>query len=223
MPSTVRALARRSLIALGLAVALATHARRAAAQAWFYPSFQPPAVVDRDYTFGVVASHGAAFLFQWREGIDADTHLSFDAGLVDPSGAAGTKLLLAGNVGRQLMRATNDLPLDLLLTAGLGVASGDGPDLLRIPVGLSVGHRFPLEDGMAITPYVHPRASLDVPFGTGGASNDRKLSLDFDVGASAELTPRLALRGSVTVTGNSTRSGAGIGVALTYRPAGLRR
>src|SRR4051812_27866462 len=136
MPSIVRLPFRRSLVTLcAVVAALAADARHLAAQAWFYPSFQAPVIVDRDYTFGVVASHGADFLFQWRERIDADTHASLDVGLADPNGASNMKLLVGGNVARMLTRATEQQPLDLLFTAGAGLAGGGRADLLPVPGG----------------------------------------------------------------------------------------
>jgi hypothetical protein len=149
--------------------------------------------------------------------------LSLDAGLADPDGPSNTKIFVGGNYGRQLTRATKDQPLDLLFTAGLGLAAGDGPDVIRIPVGLSVGHRFPLEGGMAITPYVHPRISFDSYTGDRDEGGDRhRLTLDFDLGGSLEITPQLALRASVLFSGGDGGTDTGIGVGLTFTPRGLK-
>ncbi|MBV9879010.1 MAG: hypothetical protein JO180_00865 [Gemmatirosa sp.] len=202
------------------AAALVLGARGAAAQAWFYPSFQVPEIAERDYTFAVVGAGGADFLFQWREQMSSDNQLSLDAGLADPKGTSNTKLLIGGQFARSVFKATDELPLDMLFTVGAGVAAGDGPDLFRIPVGLSVGHRFELDNEMTVMPYVHPRLSLDVA--TGKGSDRTNLSVDFDLGASITITPKLALRGSIVVSGNSAASDAGVGIGLTYTPAGLR-
>lgn len=205
------------------AAALVAAPATSRAQAWFYPSFQVPNTTDRDYTFGVSGGAGTAFVFQWREGLDAINQLSLDAGLADPDGPSNTKIFVGGNYGRQLTRATKDQPLDLLFTAGLGLAAGDGPDVIRIPVGLSVGHRFPLEGGMAITPYVHPRISFDSYTGDRDEGGDRhRLTLDFDLGGSLEITPQLALRASVLFSGGDGGTDTGIGVGLTFTPRGLR-
>jgi hypothetical protein len=205
------------------AAALAATPAISRAQAWFYPSFQVPNTTDRDYTFGVAGGPGTAFVFQWREGLDAINQLSLDAGLADPDGPSNTKIFVGGQYGRQLTRATKDQPLDLLFTAGHGVAAGDGPDIIRIPVGLSVGHRFPLEGGLAITPYVHPRISFDSYTGDRGEGGDRhRLTLDFDLGGSFEITPQLALRASVLFSGGDGGTDTGIGVGLTFTPRGLR-
>lgn len=220
-----RSSARRVTLAASMAAFfLAAAATSATAQAWFYPSYQIPTTVDRDYNFAVSGGGGTAFAFQWREGLDAVNQLSLDAGLADPSGASNTKLFVGGQFAHQLTRATTEQPLDLLVTAGLGVALGDGPDVIRVPVGLSVGHRFPLEGGMAITPFVHPRISLDAWTSDRVAGSDRtRLTLDFDLGGNLELTPQLALRASLLFSGGNGGSDTGVGVGLTFTPGGLRR
>lgn len=204
------------------ALALSPAARVAGAQSWFTPSFQPPAVSTRDYTVAVSANAGTAALFQWREGLDPNSHFGLEGGLVDGDGRGGTKLLLGGSYAYQLTRARAEQPLDLLFTAGAGLSVGDGPDVVRVPVGLSVGHRFPLEGGVAITPYVHPRLSLDLYGGTGSDGEEVELSIDFDIGASVELTRQLALRASLVVSGANRSDDVGFGLGLTYTPAGLR-
>ncbi len=207
--------------ALSAAVFVAPQAARA--QAWYYPSFQIPTTVGRDYTFAAAGGGGTAFVFQWREALDAINQLSLDAGLADAEGPSNTKLFVGGQYARQLTRAQADQPLDLLLTAGAGVAFGDGPDVFRIPVGVSIGHRFPLEGELAVTPYVHPRVSLDTYTGGDGAYADRtKLALDFDLGGNLELTRTLAVRATFRFSGDAP-SETGFGVGLTYTPSSLRR
>jgi hypothetical protein len=222
--SSLRPVGRVALLTSSLALlALAAPARQAAAQSWFTPSFQPPTVSSRDYTAAVGANAGTSAIFQWREGLDPSSHFGVEGGLVDTDGDGGTKLLLGGHYAYQLARARADQPLDLLLTAGAGLAVGDGPDLFRIPVGVSVGHRFPLEGGLAITPYVHPRLSLDFYNGARNGDGGSDLSIDFDLGASFEITPQLALRGSLVLSGGRASDDVGFGIGLTITPAALRR
>lgn len=213
------------LLALALAaVAAPPAARTAGAQSWFTPSFQVPRVSSRDYTLAVAANAGTSALFQWREGIDPSSHFGLEGGITDAEGPSGTKLLLGGSYAYQLTRATADQPLDLLFTAGAGLAVGDGPDLFRVPVGVSVGHRFALENNLAITPYVHPRLSLDVLTGTRAAGSDRTdLALDFDLGADFEITRQLALRTSLVLSGGGGADNVGFGIGLTITPSALRR
>lgn len=223
--SSVRAPRRRRGVAVLLALAaLAASpvARSAGAQGWFTPSFQPPQVSTRDYTLAVAANEGTAALFQWREGLGADSHFGLEAGLVDVDGDGGTKLLLGGSYAYQLTRASASQPLALLFTAGAGLAVGEGRDLFRIPVGVSIGHRFALDGDMAITPYAHPRLSLDLVTGGRDDDDNTDLAIDFDIGASFEITQQLALRGSLVLSGGRFSDDVGFGLGLTITPAGLR-
>ena len=225
--SSVPAPRRRRGVLVSLAVAALVAspvARTAGAQSWFNPSFQTPHVSTRDYTLAVAANNGTSALFQWREGLDASSHFTVEGGLVDADGGGGTKLLLGGAYAYQLTRATSSQPLDVLFTAGAGLAVGDGADLFRIPVGVSVGHRFALDGDMAITPYVHPRLSLDVVTGARGDDDDNTdLAIDFDLGASFEITRQLALRTSLVLSGGRFSDDVGFGIGLTITPAGLQR
>jgi hypothetical protein len=217
MPSSSRWSPARALALVAVA-ATSLAARDLSAQAWFYPSFQTPQIADREYNFAVVAAGGADFLFQWREGIAPRSQLSLDAGIADGEGPSNPMVFFGGQWARELARATEQQPIDLLVTAGAGLAVGNGPGLFRIPVGLSVGHRFPLDRDMWITPYVHPRASLDV-WTSENAGN--RLTLDFDIGGKLEITRELALRASVVVSGHDAASSAGFGIGLSWAPLPL--
>ena len=222
---TVHRPTRRLVARVATAAALvAAASTTASAQAWFYPSFQTPRVAFRDYNFGVVANNGTTALFQWREGITSNTQLSLDAGLANSDFDDGTKIFVGGQYARELTRSTVDQPLDLMLTAGAGIAIGEGMDVLRVPVGLSVGHRFPLEGSLAITPYVHPRLSIDAGFGGGaGVENSTDIALDFDVGASFEVTREIAIRAAILFSGADRADNAGFGLSLTWSPTPVTR
>jgi hypothetical protein len=205
---------------VAMLVLLAGAARPLVAQGWNYPSYQVPTIVDREFNGAVSASGGTVFLFQWRETVSPSAMFSVDLGLADPKGVSATKALIGGNYMMPLARARADQPLDIGFTAGVGAAIGDG-SLLRVPVGVSVGHRFPLEGGLAITPYVHPRLSLDL---CDGCPRRDEVSLNFDIGANFELTPQLALRASAMFTGsNATAEQNAFGLSLAFRPAGVIR
>lgn len=203
-------------------------ATRLDAQAWSYPSFQTPTTSVRDFSVGASAAGdaGTSLVGQWREGIDTRSHFGVDFGLADPK-AGSSKLLVGGSYAYKLADARADQPLDFLLTAGLYGAFGGGSTLFRIPFGVSVGHRFPLDQGLAITPYVHPRVSIDAyRYSSGGDHHsDSQLGVDFDVGASLELTPQIAVRGSAVFSGSDTGRGSdnGFGIALTWTPPLLTR
>lgn len=213
---------RARALASGVAAAalLVVPTRDAAAQAGNYPAFQPPVIVDREFNFGV--GHGddaTSVVFQWREGISSVSQLSLDAGFMDPGGNGDVKLLLGGGFARQLTRSTTDMPLDLLFTAGAYIAATD-PTFFQIPIGLVVGHRFPLEGQLALTPYIHPRVALEYCDECGpDDDSETDLGVAFDVGLDFEVSRQLALRAGI-VLGDDNREA--IGFSLAWRPGGLR-
>jgi hypothetical protein len=193
----------------------------AAAQGWNYPSFNHPQIMSREFNFGLAdgGDYGTALIFQWREAFGIRTEFKLDAGFADPD--AGDAYFIAGaGLGHRLAVATPDMPLDLVLTAGLYGAFGD-VNLFRVPVGLSVGHRFPLEGAMAVTPYVHPRISIDFCSDCGG-DNDNDISINFDLGADLELSRQLSLRFAALFAGGDLfGDDDGFGISLAWRPAAL--
>ena len=201
----------------------------AGAQAWAYPAFQPPRVMNREFNFGVAdaGSAGTSLVFQWREGLSAKSQLSFDLGFADPEGEGNGKVLLGGQYAHLLTEAKPEMPIDFLLTAGLNFAVGEGGDLVRVPVGVSLGHRFPLDEGFAVTPYVHPRLSIDMCTDCDGPENEDSatdLGIDFDIGVNFEVTPRLSFRVSALFGGSDTFGDSdGFGIALAWTPAGLSK
>lgn len=213
--------ATRALGALAFATTLA-FGRTADAQAWAYPSFQPPAIAEREFNFGVAGGDiGTALVFQWRERAGTRSMFSLDAGLGDPDArGADNVFFVGGQYAYQLLNSTPDVPLDFLLTAGAGVAVGNRTSL-RVPFGLSIGHRFPLDGNVAITPYVHPRVSLDFCNDCGG--DESQIGVNFDVGANFELTRVLAIRTSAYFGGSNRFGDNGFGLSLVWSPPPLSR
>lgn len=206
------------LAALALLVA-----RDARAQAWAYPAFQPPAITTREFNVGIAdaGSAGTSLVFQWREGYSPRSQFSVDVGFADPKARGADNILFAsGQFGYQLAKASADVPLDFLLTAGAGLAFGN-KTTLRVPLGVSIGHRFPLDGSLALTPYVHPRVSLD--FCGGCKGDESQLGINFDVGANLELTRVLAVRGTAFFGGSDRFGNDGIGISLVWTPPGLHR
>lgn len=205
----------------GAAVLLTSSTARA--QAWLYPAFQPPTISTREFNFAVAGAsdYGTTGVFQWREGIGPDTHLSMDIGFASPNGG-DTGFLIGGGIGQRIMRSTPDTPLDLVLTGGLYGEFGVKPSLVRLPLGVSVGHRFPIEGTKtAITPYVHPRLSIDM-CASDCAGIGTKVKVNFDFGADFEVTRALSLRGALTVGGVSAfDSKVGFGFGLAFHPVGV--
>jgi hypothetical protein len=207
---------RKSLFAV---VTLALLPLSLAAQAGFTPSFQPTRIAEREYNFGLVDwNRGSALLFQWREGLgNARTQFTADLGISDGNGAANDDgaLLMGGSFHYQLMQATDDIPFDMVLGVGLGLTTGSRYDAVRLPVGVAIGHRFPLEGSLAVTPFVHPRLSLDRV--KDGARSSTDTNIDFDIGGTLEINEQMQVRLAATL-GNSDA----VGVSFVWLPRGLR-
>jgi hypothetical protein len=191
------------------------------AQAWAYPSFQPPRIMNREYNFGIADTDrgGSSLVFQWREQSGPNTQFSFDVGIAD-SDRRDSDLIAFGGIAlaQKLNTASSEVPLDFLLTGGLYLAIGDGT-FFRLPVGLSLGHRFDLAGSMAITPYIHPRVSIDVCNDCGGSD----IGLTFDIGANFELSRTVSIRGAAVFAGDDTFDGEGFGISLAWTPSVLAR
>jgi hypothetical protein len=198
----------------------------AGAQSYTYPSFQLPTLVEREYNFAAAdgGRAGATLLFQWREAVSPLWQVGIDAGLADPDGNASSRLVLGGHVARQLTRASTEFPFDVALTAGIGFSGVDGHNVVRIPLGASVGHRFLLDNGVSITPFAHPRLSLDRCNDCKAGEADGKLNVAVDLGGSVQLTDQVALRVAATAGGSDyVGSGNGIGFSVAWTPKGLRK
>ncbi len=198
----------------------------AGAQSYTYPSFQLPTLVEREYNFAAAdgGRAGATLLFQWREAVSPLWQVGIDAGLADPDGNASSRLVLGGHAARKLTRAHTEFPFDVALTAGLGFSGVDGHNVLRIPLGASVGHRFLLDNDISITPFAHPRLSLDRCNDCKAGEADGKLNVAVDVGGSVQLTDQVALRVAATAGGSDyLGSGNGIGFSVAWTPKGLRK
>lgn len=206
--------------ALVAGVASISTAASAHAQAWHYPAFQPPTIATREFNFAIAGGgdYGTSGLFQWREGIGPDTHVSLDAGFGDPD-YSDAGFLIGGGIGQRIMRSTADTPIDVILTGGIYGEFGMSQSFVRIPIGAVVGHRFPITGSKtAITPYVHPRISLDACVSDCGGLGT-KVKLNFDLGADFEVTQKLSLRGAILVGGVSAGdSQAGFGFGVAFHP-----
>ena len=212
--------ARRWRASVG-GLALFAVAQTAGAQAWSYPAFQPPRIVEREFNLGVADGGigGVSALFQWREQVGPKTQLSLDAGLADPERSDVT-VFFGGQYALMLATATSETPLDFMLTAGANVAINDNA-YFRVPVGIVVGHRFLLEGDLALTPYVHPRLSLDLC--NDCASDDTEFGLVFDLGATLELTRSVSIRASAFFGGSDIFDDDGFGISIAWAPGALAR
>jgi hypothetical protein len=201
-------------------LALLALAQSAGAQAWSYPAFQPPRIASREFNIGIADGGiaGVSAVFQWREQTGARTQLSLDAGVADPSRSEyNTTVFVGGQFAQMLATATTETPLDFMLTAGVNVAINENA-IFRVPAGIVVGHRFLLEGDLALTPYVHPRLSLDL---CNDCVNSTEFGLVFDIGASLELTRTISIRGSAFFGGSDIFDDDGFGISIAWTPTGL--
>jgi len=214
---------RRLIALLLLALPVA-----APAQFYSYPSFQPPRITLREYNFAFADGHdgGTTLLFQWREGMNERMHVQLDVGFADPSVAnADARFVIGGTVARGLKLATDEMPLDMAITGGIGGSFGGGESFLRLPVGLTVGHRFKLDSPFTLTPYAHPRLTLDFCSHCGPARrHDTTLGVDVDLGVSAELSNSFGLRASYLFGGSDFfGKGNAFGASVVWTPLGLSK
>jgi hypothetical protein len=191
-----------------------------AAQAGLHPAFQPTRVAEREYNFALTDfDGGSALLFQWREGLgNSRSQFNVDLGLADGDGPADNSgaVIFGGSYHYQLTRASAELPFDMVFGAGLGLTAGDNYSIFRIPVGVAIGHRFPLEGNFAVSPYVHPRLSID-RLSVDGAGDDTDSNIDIDLGASFEISRQMQARLAVTF-GDADA----VGISFVWLPRGLR-
>ena len=221
----------KSLVRVALAVSLVgATALPASAQAYDYPQFQPSRVTPvREFNFGLVSAgdNGTVLAGQWREPISPRSQFGFDGGFADAD--AGSILFFGGSFGHQLATSTVSMPLDFMLNVGAGFAhmSVDGPgddiNLFRVPVGVVMGHVFPIQGSqMTITPFAQPRLSLNHCGSCG--TDENKIAVDFEVGGDFRFTQQLSMRLGARFGGKEDYIGEdAFGVSLAWRPMGMRR
>jgi hypothetical protein len=131
---------------------------------------------------------------------------SLRGGLVDFN-RAGTGLLIGGDFSTQVVHYSESFPLDGALTVGLGgVFGSDVDDVVLLPVGISLGRAFDLENSKTVfVPYVHP---VVVPvFGSPGDDVQFALGLGVDI--------KFSERWSVRASGGLGDI-EGVGVSVVY-------
>lgn len=204
----------------GLSAVILAAAAPLSAQAYIYPALQPSRIAEREYNF-VLADMGngggTGIIFQWREGLgNPKLQFTLDAGFADPDApAADTRLVIGGGLGYQIASASADMPFDIVLAGGIGVTTGDNVTTVRVPFGASIGHRFPLEGSVALTPFVHPRLSYDRVSFNGGSASDTNLNVD--IGANFELKPQMSIRAAAALGDDDA-----VALSFAWTPRGLR-
>ena len=218
---------RTILGAAAVAIGALVVVPRAQAQAWNYPSFQVPRTEAREFNFAIADGGnccGTSLLAQWREGIDPKNHIGLDLGFANPDGDNNNVLFFGGHFGHQITTSTPQMPLDLMFVAGLNYARMDAPagvskpHLLRIPVGVSLGHVFPMQGGMSITPYASPRVMIEKCGNCG--NNDTKINLNVELGADWKFTPQLSGRLGIEFDGSDFLNDDAFGISLAWHPLG---
>jgi hypothetical protein len=201
----------------------------AQAQAWVYPTFQQSHVVNREFTAAIIDGgyDGTSYLFQWREQLASRSQFAFDGGVA--TGVGGHLVaFVGGNYGHQFIQQRDSSPIEMLGTLGVGIAFGHGGSYTRVPVAVSIGHRLPLGNGVALTPFVVPRASLEFCnhclAEVRGGSAGTGVGGGIGVGANLELSPRFSVRFDTLIEGSTIASeDNAIGIGVAWSPAGLRR
>lgn len=202
---------RRNVCGGILALALlAGVAGTSAAQETGTPIFKAPYRAFNTHELGASFSdpgEGVSFALEgfYRYG-RGDNDFSIRGGFEDLNGSAGTRVLLGGDFRTQVLSYSEDIPVDGSLTVGFGANVGDGDDAYYVPVGISVGRRFDLENSnTTFVPYVHP---VIVPrFGGGDSDVDFALGLGVDIRFSEEW----AIRASGGIGDIE-----GVGISLAY-------
>lgn len=221
----VRCAARVALGAAALALGAAARGAPAAAQAWNYPSLHLPYTTVREYNFAVASGGdaGTSLYAQWREDIGLGLELNVEAGLADPKARGiDTRLFLGAGLAGMLWNATSDLPLDVLIAGGIYPSFGDPGTIVRVPIGVVAGRRFPLEGGIAVTPFIHPRVSLDF---CGSCADESGVSIDLELGSDVEINQHFALRAGLQFSGNTSLGGiednTAFGISVAWKPTAL--
>jgi hypothetical protein len=173
--------ARVGLAAVALMIVIAG---RMAAQETGTPVFKAPYRAFTNHEFGGMLSFPSDNVNFALEGFYGWGHGPFDigfrGGLEDLEGDGDTRVLLGADFRTRVVHTTERFPLDGAFTLGLGLNAGDGPDIVYIPIGLSLGRRFLIEGSkVSFVPYVHP---VLVPrFSSGDSNLDAALGLGVDI------------------------------------------
>jgi hypothetical protein len=202
------------------------------AQAWIYPSFQEPYVVNREFTVAVADGgfDGTSFIFQWREELERRSELIFDAGNA-PNVNSHAVTFLGARYGYLLVQQADSEAFGMLGTVGVTLSFAHaGTPFTRLPFAVSIGHRIGLDNGMSLTPYIHPQASLDF-CGSGhciiqvrGGSSQAGLGASFGIGANFQFTRSLSARAEAAFNRSTIANlDNTIGIGVAWQPPGLRR
>jgi hypothetical protein len=204
---------RRSLFGGLMAVSmLALAAGESVAQETGTPIFKAPYRAFTQHEFGASLSDPGEFYSVAVEGFyrygRGPHDFGFRGGFADPNGPGDALILLGADFRTQVVSYSDAFPLDGSLTVGLGTNIGDGDDMWRLPVGISLGRRFDLEGSNAtFVPYAHP---VIVPV-FGGPEGGDDVAFALGLGVDVRFSRDFAVRVS-----GGLGDIEGVGVSLTY-------
>ena len=183
-------------------------AASAAAQETGTPIFKAPYRAFDNHEFGASVSDPAAGDIAvegfYRYGRGAND-FSIRGGFADSDGDA-TAFLIGGNFRTQILNYSDAFPMDGALTLGLGAIFFEGDDRFLIPVGISLGRRFDVENSSTtFVPYVHP---VIVPSFLGDESD---VEFALGLGVDVRFSERFSLRAS-----GGLGDIDGVGLSLAY-------
>lgn len=190
---------------------LAGSAGTSAAQETGTPIFKAPYRAFEHHELGLSLSDpgqgvGAAVEGFYRYG-SGPYDFSVRGGIADFNGP-GSGVLIGGDFRTQVLSYSESFPLDGSLTLGLGgVFGSDIDDVFYLPVGISLGRRFELENSSTIfVPYLHP---VVIPtFGKFGGSD---VGFSLGLGVDIKFSDRWAIRAS-----GGLGDLEGVGVSIAY-------
>ncbi|MGH7498045.1 MAG: hypothetical protein ACREL3_04250 [Gemmatimonadales bacterium] len=202
----------RNLVGPMLVLALlGGSAGAAAAQETGTPIYKAPYRAFEHHEFGVSLSDpgegvGAAIEGFYRYG-SGPYDFSVRGGIADYNGP-GSAVLLGGDFRTQVLHYSESFPLDGAITVGLGGQFGnDIDDFILLPVGISLGRQFNLENSNTLfVPYLHP---IIAPVFGGAGSNDVLFSLG--LGVDIKFSDRWVVRAS-----GGLGDLEGVGVSIAY-------
>jgi len=203
------------IAAAAIAGALALASAPASAQAWHYAAFQPADVTANEANFIVsgFGDYGTSFVGQYRWSVEKRTQIWADVGLNSASGTTGFLVGVAGLWN--FMTPTPDKPIDVSGTFGIYGAFSSDIGVVRFPIGVNVGHTWKLDNGRSLQAFAFPRLSIDVCTSTCSGTYG---VLNFDLGASYELTSAMSARAAFTFGGIANgNSQTGFGVSLAFK------
>lgn len=204
---------KRSSLILAV-LALLVGASPAVAQTYDVPAFQTPYGESGLGLYMIFPNDvdDVGVMGTWRQAGEY-VDIGLRGGILDVGGEVG---LFGGvDLSNELVRHTEDFPLDVAWASGVGIGGVPEFDfgLLRVPFGFPVGRTVTSSGGeVGFLPYVYPRLALDFLFRDDAAGgNETELNFDVDLGFDVDLQQSWKLRFAATLGHNEA-----IGLGLSF-------